>query len=306
MGLVNARFSLGVLDVGVLHNTLEIAPRLEEIGYSRYWVSEHHGEGYIPTPAIAATLLIGMTSTIRIGVAGVLLRYQSPLAVAQTYRTLQWLSNGRVDLGVARGISHRPQLEAALLDGRADLTPEGFGDKVRSVQALVTGRVPPEHPMFGGPVEPSLDPELGPPPLWVLANSKGAGIFAAKNGLNLSYHNYYGKDGAESIKAYVGEFKPSPELAAPYWNVCIDAFVAETEAEARSRRVIPGTRDDSKERPNDFFVGTPAQFEDYLGGISQKYQTRNIILSSLRGPHDVNRQFESYERAMQCAKKLWA
>ncbi len=299
-------FSLGVLDVGVLENTIAIVPRLEALGFARYWVSEHHGEGYIPTPGVAATLIIGMTTNIRIGVAGVLLRYQSALAVAQTYRTLQWLSNGRVDLGVARGISHRPQLEAALLDGRPDLTAEAFGDKVRSVQALVTGRIPAEHPMFGAPVEPSLDPELGPPPLWVLANSKGAGLFAAKNGLNLSYHNYYGQDGDEAIKAYIGEFKPSPELAAPNWNVCIDAFVADSEAEARARRVIDGTRDAGTAPPNDFFAGTPAQFDDYLGRIAQKYQTRHVILSSLRGPHDVELQFASYERAMRCAQKLWA
>lgn len=300
---MSSNFSLGVLDVGTLTNALQLAPRLEELGYSRYWVSEHHGENSITTPLIAISLLGGMTSKMRVGSAGVLLRFQSPLVVAQTFRTFQWLFDGRVDLGLARATVHSKALEATLLDGRPlEYTSAQHSSKVELVQMLLTGRVPEGHAMHGASIEPSLHDDLGPPPLWVLSTTAGGAALAARLGAHYSYHDYYGREGAECVKRYIDEFKPSPELAAPSWNVCIDAFVADTEAEARATRVNPLAKDAEGNR---FFAGGPGQFEDFLGNISAQYQTKNIILSTIKGHTPLEPQYRSFELALQAASRLW-
>ena len=92
-------FSLGALDLcklfpgqthhAVIWESIELAPRLEQSGYGRYWLAEHHGSDVAHgSPELLAPVLAGVTSKMRIGVAGVLLRLYSPYKVAQDFRLL--------------------------------------------------------------------------------------------------------------------------------------------------------------------------------------------------------------------------
>jgi len=82
--------------------------------------------------------------------------------------------------------------------------------------------------------------------------------------------------------------------------VCIDAFIADDESEAKAIRAQPKYDD----KQNRFFAGSPPQFEEHLSEICDEYQTRNVILSTLRGPSDLEQQFHSFEIAMQCAQRV--
>ncbi len=303
-GVTMSSWSLGILDVGILQNTLALAPKAEELGYARYWVSEHHGEGAIPTPSIAITLVGATTSQIRVGSAGVLLRFYSPLAVAQAFRTFQWLFEGRVDLGVANAGIHDQRLLTALYDGRAGApTREAFEQRVDTLQALVTDTLAEGHALRGAPIEPPLVPELGPPQFWFLSTSPGSALKAAQMGARYSFHDYLGQNGEQAVKRYLAEFKPSAALSHPDWNVCVDATIADDEEGARTLRSksrlaeLPGAR---------FFVGTSRQFDEFLGQIALEYQTKHIILSTLRGSYDLGAQIRCFELAMESAKRLWA
>ena len=104
-----------------LADTLALAERAEGFGYARFWVAEHQGAR---SPALGCPeLLVGpaaaRTRRLRVGTAGVLLRYYSPLKVAETFRCLEALHPGRIDLGVARGHAD-DGLGAPLLDGRPE------------------------------------------------------------------------------------------------------------------------------------------------------------------------------------------
>lgn len=296
-------YSLGVLDVGVLSNTLELAPAVEALGFHHYWVAEHHQEGAIPTPLLALTLLGGITDTMRVGVAGVLLRFASPMAVAQTGRTLQWLFGGRVDIGVARGTVKPEALEAALLDGRhTAYSADDHARKVEEVRWYLTDSVPAGQPLHGLPIEPSIDPQLGPPSMWVLSTSAAGASLAARIGACYSYHDYFARNGAECIRRYIDEFRPTPEVPKPTWNVCIDAFVADDEALARKCRMVPSQPDPEVCR---FFAGSPRQFDDYLGATADTYQTKNIVFSTLRGKFEVAHQLRSLELSRDSARRLF-
>jgi luciferase family oxidoreductase group 1 len=84
--------------------TLELAQAAERLGYHRYWLAEHHA-----TPGLAGScpeILIGQvaarTSRIRVGSGGVMLSHYSALKVAESFRMLELLFPGRIDLGIGR------------------------------------------------------------------------------------------------------------------------------------------------------------------------------------------------------------
>src|ERR1043166_791555 len=119
--------ALGVLDFcfratgqaagGRPANTLSQATITDELGYSRYWVVEHHGpEVAHASPELLVPLILSQTRRLRAGPAGILLSYASPFKVADSFRTLEALFPGRVDLGVGRGRVD-DVTAAALLDG---------------------------------------------------------------------------------------------------------------------------------------------------------------------------------------------
>src|SRR3954462_16045984 len=87
-----------------IEETLALARRAEELGYHRYWLAEHHAIGALadPCPEILLARLGAETSRMRIGTGGVLLPYYSAFKVAETFRMLEALYPGRIDLGIGR------------------------------------------------------------------------------------------------------------------------------------------------------------------------------------------------------------
>src|SRR3954454_450176 len=108
-------FDFSVLDFGiiapgrsgaaVLADSLELADRLDRLGYHWLWLSEHHEAHFCWTsPEIMVAALAQRTRRIRIGTAAVLPPLRSPLQVAESFRTLEALTPGRIDLGVCAGV----------------------------------------------------------------------------------------------------------------------------------------------------------------------------------------------------------
>jgi luciferase family oxidoreductase group 1 len=83
---------------------VELARYVEQLGYKRYWVAEHHSIQGLACSA--TTVLIGhiaaATKTIRVGSGGVMLPNHAPLVVAEQFGTLESIYPGRIDLGVGR------------------------------------------------------------------------------------------------------------------------------------------------------------------------------------------------------------
>src|SRR5689334_5948665 len=80
-----------------IEETLKLARRVEELGYSRYWLAEHHAIAALgdPCPEILLARLGAETKTLRIGTGGVLLPYYSAFKVAEIFRMLEALYPGR-------------------------------------------------------------------------------------------------------------------------------------------------------------------------------------------------------------------
>src|SRR6185312_230932 len=87
-----------------LRNSLELAQHVERLGYTRYWVAEHHNMRGIASAATSVVIghLAGGTSTIRVGAGGIMLPNHSPMVIAEQFGTLDALYPGRIDLGLGR------------------------------------------------------------------------------------------------------------------------------------------------------------------------------------------------------------
>ncbi|MED4916172.1 MsnO8 family LLM class oxidoreductase, partial [Geobacillus thermodenitrificans] len=87
-----------------LANTVRLAQFVEELGYKRFWVSEHHDTTSLAgsSPEVLLGHIGAKTSRIRIGSGGVMLPHYSPYKIAENFHVLAGLHPGRVDLGIGR------------------------------------------------------------------------------------------------------------------------------------------------------------------------------------------------------------
>jgi luciferase family oxidoreductase group 1 len=276
----DGKFQLGILDLGPPEHAFLIATRAQELGYSRYWLSEHHGENAnCGSPTVMTALLAGMTTSIRVGPAGILLSYNSPLKVAEEYRLLSLLFPGRIDLGIARatttGATHQ-----ALLDGRV-LRPEDHDARVETLIGLVRNDLPPDHPAFAARVVPVHDNE--PPELWVLGSSERSVAIAARLGAAfcLSEHLAVMRSrldsdvGVRAIEQYRARFVPSRYLSSPQWAVCVAGVCAESSSAATG--AIPDWSDGFRAT----LIGTPDDCLNQLQTLQARYGTQQIIFAGL-------------------------
>src|ERR687891_131949 len=103
-----------------LRETLALAGRAEALGYERYWLAEPHAIAALadPCPEVLLARLGAETSRMRIGTGGVLLPYYSAFKVAESFRMLEALYPGRIDLGVGRAPGGDARTAQAVGGGR--------------------------------------------------------------------------------------------------------------------------------------------------------------------------------------------
>jgi luciferase family oxidoreductase group 1 len=288
----STRLRLGVLDLcpappdttgrAALFDSLETAVRVEALGFSRYWLAEHHGPGTAHScPEILVGLIAQMTEHIRVGTAGILLNYYSPLKVAKTFRLLQALFPGRIDLGVGAGGVDEDTARGLIGDPK---TMPDYAGKVRDLAAYLHDDKLPITPRG-----------VGVPEMWVLGSGGlTSALTAARNGTayGLALFLPGGKDDPAPIEAYRSQFHPSPTLARPQWNIAVAGVCADTDEEAlrlcalhRNSFLVPTV------------VGGPEQCRAQLQQLSERYQTDEIIFVALSG--SAERRLRSYELLAQ-------
>ncbi len=217
----------GSSEDAAIRDTLSLAVDCERLGYSRFWVSEHHG---LPTivgsaPEILMAAIAALTTRIRIGSAGVMLPHYSALKVAEQFRVLEALAPGRIDLGLGRAPGGDMRTARAL-NPNASHAAEDFPEQVRDLHAWTT---------LGSHAGISAHP-LGPhaPEIWILGSSDYGAQLAAHFGLPYAFAYFFTDgQGAETAMAlYRDRFQPSERHPLPQSTLCIWALVAESDAEA--------------------------------------------------------------------------
>ena len=215
-----------------IRETLALARHCEQLGYHRYWVSEHHNTAALAgtAPEILVAAIAATTQRIRVGSAGVMLPHYSAYKVAEQFRVLEAIAPGRIDLGLGRAPGSDQQTAMAL-NPHANAADE-FPTQVYELQHWLTGApLPDEHP-FRRLVAHPRGP--GSPDIWILGSSNYGAQLAAHFGLPYAYA-YFFNDGdgvEEALALYRRHYRPSERHPAPLATICVWALAADTEAEA--------------------------------------------------------------------------
>ena len=213
--------------------TLELARAADRLGYRRYWVAEHHStEGLAgAAPEILVERIASETSSIRVGSGGVMLTHYSPLKVAETFRVLETLHPGRIDLGIGRAPGSDGLTARALQAGPGALPVEYFPTQVRDLLGYLGDGLPAEHPFARIRVTPEPS---GRPEVWLLGSSDQSAMVAAYLGCAFSFAHFINDEGGpEIMAAYRDHFRPSAALAAPRGSIGVFVLCADTEVAAR-------------------------------------------------------------------------
>ena len=234
----------GSTGADALRETIELAVATERLGYQRFWVAEHHNLlGFAgTTPEIMIGQIAARTNAIRVGSGGVMLSHYSALKVAETFRILESLYPGRIDLGIGRAPGSDQLTAAALAYPGQPRDINAFPQQVDDVMAYLNDALDSSHPFFGvhaGPGKTTV------PEVWLLGSGIDSAYLAAQRGLPFSYAYFFGMGveyGPAIVETYRRNFRPSAVLAEPKVNVAVQVLCAETEAKAQrlaaSRNVL--------------------------------------------------------------------
>ncbi|MEZ5403193.1 MAG: MsnO8 family LLM class oxidoreductase [Bryobacteraceae bacterium] len=215
----------------VLRDLVASAPIAEKLGFYRFWLAEHHEAHFsYSCPELLIPQIAASTSSIRVGTAGVLMHFHSPLKIAETFRMLEALYPGRVDLGVASGLSGSDQIRHALR--------HGF-DLAQAVRTrLYTSQVEELLGWCRNTIEGHQATPRGQasPPVLLMGGGRGIGnmTMAARHGTAFCYSISHGSSetGPEIVARYRAEFQPSAELPTPQTAIAGTLICAETNSEA--------------------------------------------------------------------------
>lgn len=218
--------------------TIALAKRCDALGYSRYWLAEHHNTTSFAgsTPEVLIARVAAETNAIRVGSGGIMLPHYSPLKVAENFRMLETLYPGRIDLAVGRAPGADGRTAVALQAGPQAWDVGVFPEQTALLrhyleEAAGLAQWPENHPyrhIHASPRGPGL------PEMWMLASSMNGALYAAASGLPLSFAHFITPDGQgpEAAEAYRKHFKPHREGDKPHVSVAISVLAADTDAEA--------------------------------------------------------------------------
>jgi luciferase family oxidoreductase group 1 len=235
-------FPLSVLDLSpvasgstaaqALHNTVDLARLADSLGYTRYWIAEHHNMPMIASsaPEIMIGQVAAATSHIRVGSGGVMLPNHAPLMVAERFKVLEALFPGRIDLGLGRAPGTDPATSYALRRRQGVSEEDDFLDRFNELMLFETRGFPAGHPFANVKAMPA---DVPLPPIYLLGSSDYSAQLAGHIGAVFAFaHHFATFDAADAMRLYRESFKPSPSHAKPYAILATHVVCADSDEEA--------------------------------------------------------------------------
>jgi luciferase family oxidoreductase group 1 len=217
--------------------SVDLARHVEQWGYKRYWLAEHHAISGLACSATSVLIghVAGSTKTIRVGSGGVMLPNHAPLVVAEQFGTLEVMYPGRIDLGLGRAPGGDSHTMRAL---RRDLrqTGDDFPVLLEELQAYLG----PEKP---GQVVKAIPGQGTNVPITLLGSSDFSARLAAMRGLPFAFAAHFAPEHLYlAAQLYRENFRPSEVLREPYLIVAVQVIAAETDVAARRLFTTPQQR----------------------------------------------------------------
>jgi luciferase family oxidoreductase group 1 len=266
----NKNLKLSILDQSIvgkgtnaseaLHQTVAMAMLGEQLGYTRFWVSEHHNISAIAgsAPEILMVKLADATARIRIGSGGIMLPNHSALKVAENFRMLEALFPGRIDLGMGRAPGG-DRLTAYLLNPANDFSEESYRQQLDYLQLFFTDTAGTENGRI------LAIPQSATTPLqWMLSSSGGSSKIAAQYGMGLAVAKFInGEVQPNVVTDYFQHFRPSDQFPFPQAILSTIVLCAETAQQAYRMRKVLDYRFIQMEKGNFSSLSTYEELADY-------------------------------------------
>jgi len=208
-------------------NSRDLARHVEDVGYTRFWMAEHHNMENIASSATSVLLghMAEATQTLRIGSGGVMLPNHSPLIIAEQFGTLATMYPGRIDLGLGRAPGTDQATAQAIRPDRMSAVHE-FPKNVQKLQQYFSK----EGSVNNIRAFPGRGTEV---PLWILGSSTDSAKLAAALGLPYVFASHFAPQQLMSaLKIYHENFTPSKQLDKPYVMTCVNVVAADSDEKA--------------------------------------------------------------------------
>ncbi|MGX0037163.1 luciferase family oxidoreductase group 1 [Staphylococcus warneri] len=308
----------GQEDGDALHDMIDLAQYLEQVGYERYWIAEHHNAPNLVSSATALLIqhTLEHTKTIKVGSGGIMLPNHAPLIVAEQFGTMATLFPNRVDLGLGRAPGTDMMTASALRRDQHNGVYQ-FPDEVDQLQQYFG----PANQQSYVRAYPAVDKQV---PLYILGSSTDSAHVAARRGLPYVFAGHFApQQMKDAIQIYKDLFEPSKFLSEPYVIIGLNVIVADTDEEAEylassmaqvmvsitrgkmqpvqpptdklDQVLTPRELDMAKQRINSSMIGSESTvkqkikaFIDYYGDIDEIMGVSYI--------YDQQKQHESYQK----------
>jgi luciferase family oxidoreductase group 1 len=214
--------------------SVDLAQHVEQLGYKRYWLAEHHSIEGIASSATAVLIghIAGATQTIRVGSGGVMLPNHAPLIIAEQFGTLEALYPGRIDLGLGRAPGGDFSTMRALRRGLGQSGDE-FAELLEELRTYL-------GPAQKDQAVKAIPGQGSNVPITLLGSSGYSAELAARLGLPFAFAAHFAPDYLlAAAELYRRNFKPSATLAEPYFIAAVQVIAAETDAAARRLFTTP-------------------------------------------------------------------
>ncbi|MGG1618965.1 LLM class flavin-dependent oxidoreductase [Paenibacillus sp. NRS-1782] len=303
-----------------LSQTTALAREADKLGYSRYWVSEHHASKMLAhsSPEVLIAHLAANTSRIRVGSGGIMLPHYSAYKVAENFRLLEALHPGRIDLGLGRAPGGLPLATRALQEGK-HASVEQYPQQILDLIDYFHDSVPADHRFAGLHAAPTISTI---PELWLLGSSGESARLAAMMGASYAFAQFFGTPGGvEATARYHDQYQPSILGDKPRSMAAVTVSCAETTEEAeqlassaslfflllmqgKEMTSLPSVktalsypytefdRERLRQSASWRVVGTPDQCKEQLLRLAEQYRTDELLVVS--SIHDLDKRVQSY------------
>jgi luciferase family oxidoreductase group 1 len=318
-----AAVAQGNTPADTFRNSLDLAQHVERLGFTRFWLSEHHNMAGVASsaPPVLIGYIAGGTSTLRVGSGGIMLPNHAPLVVAEQLGTLASLYPGRIDLGLGRAPG-TDQTTARAIRGARFGVEQDFPRDIQQLQTYFSAANS-NSSVRAIPGE-GLDV-----PIYILGSSTDSAYLAAAMGLPYAFASHFAPGQLfKALDIYRQNFRPSATLAAPYVITCVNVIAADTDAEAdylsttlkqMMLGVVTGQRQLMQPPVEDMsqlwspevaqyvmqmlaasFIGSKATLQDDLGAFLAQTQANEIMATSHIFNHQARlRSYELLAETMQ-------
>lgn len=294
----------------VIRRSVDVARTVEQLGFVRYWIAEHHNMPNIATsaPEVLIAHVANATARIRIGAGGIMLPNHVPLHVVEIFRTLEALHPDRIDLGLGRAPGTDPVTASALHREATD----DIDQRLAELLAFDRGAFPPSHPFHAITPMPS---DVRLPPIWMLGSTLTGATIAASLGLRYAFAGHFAmRNAAAALARYHETFQPSADLATPTAILGVTVVCGTDDdhaqrlaapmrvgiAHLRTGRPAPMLSVDEALRyaftpqehaiADDFFsgavVGSPTTVRAGLERLAAQTGVRELMISTMIADHD--------------------